>query len=182
MSGDMTIDDRIVAAVRRLVRAVDMHSRWLVEEYGLTGPQLATLKEAARLGPVSVTVLAKAAHISKPTMTGILDRLEQGGLIERQRASEDRRSITICLTEAGTALVGRIPSLLHERFRQRLNRLEEWEQTSLLAALQRLAGMMEAEGLDASPLLVSGPVEATGEEVRRASAAADTAYHNEQGE
>jgi len=176
MALDLTIEDRIVAAIRRLVRAVDIHSRWLVDEYGLTGPQLATLKAAERLGCASPSVLAKAAHISKPTMTGILDRLEQNGLVTRSRDPEDRRSITVALTEKGTALVAAVPSLLHDRFRQELNKLEEWEQTSMLSALQRIAAMMDAEAIDASPLLVSGPVSATTEEVQKAPdpTAADT--------
>lgn len=168
MALDLTVEDKIVAAIRRLIRAVDLHSRWLVDEYGLTGPQLATLKASAQLGPASATALAKAAHISKPTMTGILDRLEQNGLIRRARDTEDRRSVMVSLTERGAAWMEQAPSLLHDRFRDQLSKLQDWEQSSLLSALQRLAAMMDAEQIDAAPLLISGPVGATIEEVQRA--------------
>jgi DNA-binding MarR family transcriptional regulator len=165
---DFTTEDKIVASIRRLIRAVDLHSRWLVDEYGLTGPQLATLKACAQLGPASATALAKAAHISKPTMTGILDRLEQNELINRTRATEDRRSVMVSLTDRGAKLMEKAPSLLHDRFRNQLSKLEDWEQSSLLSSLQRLAAMMDAEEIEAAPLLVSGPVSATTEEVQRA--------------
>ena len=60
----LDLEDRIVAAIRRLMRAVDLHSRRLVDEFGLTGPQLATLQEAARLGPVSASALARKSSRS----------------------------------------------------------------------------------------------------------------------
>jgi diaminobutyrate acetyltransferase len=50
------------------------------------------------------------------------------------------------------------PSLLHDRFREGLSRLETWEQTMTLATLQRIASMMDAEDLDAAPLLAPGPL------------------------
>jgi DNA-binding PadR family transcriptional regulator len=101
-------------------------------------------------------------------MTGILDRLEQNGLVERARATEDRRSVMVSLTAQGNELMENAPSLLHDQFRQRLSELADWEQSSLLSALQRLATMMDAEAIEAAPLLVSGPVSATMEEVQRA--------------
>lgn len=161
MSSPLSIEDRIVAAIRRIMRAVDLHSRHLAEEHGLTGPQLATLQAASRLGEASSTgVIARAVHLSGPTVTGILDRLVKRGLVERVRNGQDRRSITTKITTRGEELLSAAPSLLQDRFRAELARLEEWEQTMILATLQRIAAMMDAESLDASPLLVPGPVDA----------------------
>jgi DNA-binding MarR family transcriptional regulator len=142
------------------MRAVDLHSRRLVEEHGLTGPQLATLREAARLGNVSVSALSRAVHLSQPTVTGILDRLERRRWIQRSRDTEDRRTVKVLVTVEGYSFLNRAPSLLQDRFRSELAKLQEWEQTMTLATLQRIAEMMEADSLDASPVLVAGPVEA----------------------
>lgn len=154
----LSIEDQIIAALRRIIRAVDLHSRRLVESYGLTGPQLATLREAARLGPVPAGGLAKAVHISHSTLTGILDRLERQGMVRRIRSGEDRRSVTAAVTDQGMAILRAEPSLLQDRFHTELARLQQWEQTLMLSTLQRIASMMDAEGIDASPVLVTGSV------------------------
>ena len=151
----LDLEDRIVASIRRLMRAVDLHSRRLVDEFGLTGPQLATLQEAARLGPVSASALARTVHLSGATMTGILTRLEKRGYVDRSRGAADRRTVIVTVTEAGQGVLSRAPSLLQDRFRVALGRLEEWEQLMMLANLQRIASLMDAEELDAAPHLVA---------------------------
>ena len=160
MGTPLSMENQIVAAIRRIMRAVDLHSRRLAEEHGLTGPQLATLQAAANLGESSTGTLARAVHLSGPTVTGILDRLTKRALVDRTRNGQDRRSVTVRLTSDGEDVLAAAPSLLQDRFRQELIRLEEWEQTTILATLQRIAAMMDAESLDASPLLVPGPLDA----------------------
>jgi DNA-binding MarR family transcriptional regulator len=151
------LDEAIVSALRRIIRAIDLHSRELLVNYGLTAPQLLTLQELDRLQPTPVGTLAAAVHISQATMTGILDRLEQRGLVERTRDVQDRRSVTVTLTKEGKKFLQSAPSLLQDRFRTRLDELEPWEQTTMLSVLQRIATMMGAETLVAAPILVSGP-------------------------
>lgn len=151
----LDLEDVIVAAIRRLMRAVVLHSRRLVDECGLTGPQLATLREAARAGPSAASALARAVHLSGPTMTGILNRLEKRGLVQRARGEADRRTVLVSVTELGRSILARAPSLLQDRFRHELSRLQQWEQLMVLSALQRIASMMDAETLDAAPHLVT---------------------------
>jgi hypothetical protein len=66
--------------------------------------------------------------------------------------------VTISVTEKGKDILNSAPSLLHDRFRAKLDNLEEWEQSMILAALQRLASMMDAESIHASPILVHEPL------------------------
>jgi hypothetical protein len=73
--------------------------------------------------------------------------------------------VLVELTPKGFALLEESPPLLQERFIQRFSCLEEWEQTQLLASLQRIASMMDAEDIDASPVLSSGSMVATPEAV-----------------
>ena len=156
MDPSLTLDNRVIAALRRIVRAIDLHSHHLVERFGVTGPQLIALQELARLGRVPVGVLAGNVHVSHPTMTGILDRLEKRGLVERTRDTDDRRRTTATATFEGLKLVESAPSPLQDRFRAKFSKLEEWEQTHMLATLQRIATMMDAEELDAAPVLTTG--------------------------
>ncbi|MEZ5990251.1 MAG: MarR family winged helix-turn-helix transcriptional regulator [Planctomycetota bacterium] len=144
-----------MAALRRIMRAVDLHSRRLVEGCGLTGPQLATLREACLMGPRPASALARAVHLSGPTMTGILSRLERRGLVRRIRGDADRRTVLVHVTPLGLETLARAPSQLQDRFRQALTTLPEWERLAMLSNLQRIASLMDAEDLDAAPLLMS---------------------------
>lgn len=158
LTTEWALEDRIVAAIRRIIRAVDVHSRKLVDEFGLTGPQLATLQEATRLGPVSPGALARSVHLSAATMTGILARLEKRGLVARARGTADRRRVEVTVTDAGREAIARAPSLLQERFLRELAALEDWERHMMLASLQRIASMMDAEDLDAAPHLTNDAI------------------------
>jgi DNA-binding MarR family transcriptional regulator len=151
------IGDQVIVALRRVIRAVDLHSRALVESHGLTGPQALILK-ALQNGNLSAGELAIRVSLSQGTVTDILNRLEQRGLIMRMRDTQDRRRVMVVATPAGLALLEQSPPLLQERFVQRFNNLQDWEQTQLLASLQRIAAMMDAEEIDAAPVLSSGSV------------------------
>jgi DNA-binding MarR family transcriptional regulator len=161
MDENLTLEDRVIAALRRIIRAVDLHSHHLVDQFGLTGPQLLALREAARLGKSPISALARSVHVSHPTMTGILDRLEKQGLVSRNRDNEDRRRISVSVTDRGLDLLAEAPSPLQDRFRAELTKLEEWEQNLMLSNLQRIAALMDAEQLEASPVLASGTAVAT---------------------
>lgn len=160
------VTEMVVVALRRIIRAIDLRSRFLVTNYGLTGPQLMVLKELSVHGGVYVAELTRAIHLSQPTVTGILDRLEKRGLVRRRRSDEDKRRVHVWLTDDGERLVADAPPLLQEEFTAELSRLEEWEQTQILSALQRVVLMMEAKHIEATPILTTGPVSATPERTR----------------
>ena len=162
------VEDQIVASIRRIIRAIDLQSRRLQDQHKLTGPQLVTLRGAHKLGEVSVSALARAVHLSQPTVSGILSRLERRGLVVRKRSAGDRRSVVIGVTEEGMRVLDAAPSLLQDRFRVELARLESWESHWMLSALERIASMMDAEGIDAAPILELGSVSQPVEEGFRA--------------
>ena len=147
--------DTILASIRRVVRAIDLDSKRMIRDFGITGPQLVTLRAVARFGPITVTALAKAINLSQPTVTGILLRLDQQGLVKRERDGGDRRAVTSTITTRGIAVLQDTPTMLEDRFRRELERLEEWEQTQTLATLQRIAAMMEADDIPADPILAT---------------------------
>jgi DNA-binding MarR family transcriptional regulator len=159
VSNDPGVCELVLIALRRMIRAVDLHSRHLAQCYQLTGPQLVLLKEIGRGEPLPLGELAKRSSLSNATVTGVIDRLERRGLAIRVRGPRDRRQVLVEITPAGRAALDSAPPLLQERFMRELQSLEKWEQAQLLASLERLAAMMDVRGLDASPLLTSHPPE-----------------------
>lgn len=131
-------EDQLNVALRQITRPIDLHSRELMRQFGLTAPQLASLQAIERLQPVTVGALAKSIHLSQATVPGILTRLERGGLVSRGRNGSDRRTVIVELKENGRAVLESAPSLLQNCFRRELLRLHEWERTQMLATLQRV--------------------------------------------
>ncbi len=155
-----TTEDQVLTALRRITRAIDLHSRALEQRHGLTGPQLVLLRLLADGNERSIGELARGASLSQPTVTGIVSRLERRGLARRERSRFDRRRVLVGLTDAGRDAARGAPALLQERFLEGFAALQDWERNLTLASLQRVVHLLEAAGLDAAPILVSGPIEA----------------------
>ncbi len=152
-----TIED-VLTALRRVIRATDLHSKHLEKTSGLTAPQLLLL-QLLRNGELTPGALAQRMSLSQATVTTIVDRLEARGLVRRQRSDSDRRKVYAVLTTVGIETLKGAPRPLQEHFVQRFEKLQAWEQTLILSALQRVAQMMDAEQLDASPVLDIGALD-----------------------
>jgi len=158
MNQSPALVEDVLITLRRVIRAIDLHSRQLAQQHGLTVPQLMVLKEVREHTEPSLVEIARSVHLSKPTVKSILDRLERRGWIQRSRSPRDRRRLILRLTDAGQAVLEVAPPLLHEQFASAFSALKDWEQTLLLSSLQRVADLLQASGLDAAPLLSPGPV------------------------
>jgi len=144
---------KVLIELRRIIRATDLQSRRMVKSCGLTIPQVMVLRAIAELGDVTVRRVAGHVSLSQATVTTILNRLETRELVIRVRSENDKRVVNARLTESGKSVLDSAPTLLHERFIERFDGLQGREQMEILEALQRIAEMMDAEKIDASPLL-----------------------------
>jgi DNA-binding MarR family transcriptional regulator len=151
-----TLQDQVLVSLRRIMRATAIHSRRLGKETGLTTPQLVILRSVANGGSPTVSDIARDVSLSQATVTTLLNKLEANGFVVRERSSEDRRRVNVHLTDAGGTVLEEAPEPLQERFSARFQSLESWEQHLIVASLERVANMMDAEDLDASPLLAAG--------------------------
>lgn len=152
------IENQVLVVLRRIIRSIDIHSRILVKQYGLTGPQLVVLQEISRHTEITPGRLAKAVSLSQATVTGILDRLKRRGLVTRRRSETDRRSVLVRSTTDANQMLTAGPPIMQLSFVTAFNNLENWEQTMILSSLQRLVTLMDAETLDASPILATDAV------------------------
>lgn len=151
-------DLRILQSLRRIIRAVDLHSRQLTMQYDITGPQLACLLVVNEQGPLTTSSLARQVYLSPSTIVGILDRLEQKGLVLRKRNSLDRRVVNIAITQKGRKLIRSAPSPLQESLASALQNLPKPEQAAITRALEKIVALMEADHIDAAPMLATGPL------------------------
>lgn len=145
--------DQVLRALRQIIHAIDIQSKKTAKETGLTGPQFVVLKAVADLGEVTTRALAQHVSLSQPTVTIMLDRLEQRGFVERYRSETDRRIVHTRLTETGKRTVRNAPPLLQDKFMTGFGALAPERRREILSALETVARMMEADDLDASPVL-----------------------------
>jgi len=148
-----------LVALRRILRATELNSRVLASRTGLTTSQLIVLQIVARHGKALPSTVARAVRLTQATVTSLVDKLERAGLVTRRRDTEDRRRIWVELTDAGRRVLEESPDLLHDRFRERFVALADWEQAMIVAALERVSAMLDAESIDASPVLDIGDLD-----------------------
>lgn len=151
-------DLRILQALRRIIRSVDIHSRKLAVSHNITTPQLISLLAIVEHGPMTVAAIGKEIHLSPSTMVGILDRLENKQLIVRKRSVTDRRQVLVEATEQGYQFISQAPSPLQDKLSTALSDISKKEQCVLAESLERIVELMEFEAVDASPILETGPI------------------------
>ncbi len=150
--------EEVLISIRQIIRAIDLHSKKLSKESGLTGPQLILMRAISELGNVTIKELSNHTNMSQATATTILDRLERNGYVQRIRSQKDKRKVHANLTESGQELLAHSPKPLQEHFIHRFQMLEDWEQSLLLSSVQRISSMMNAEGYDVAPMLEIGSI------------------------
>ncbi|MCJ7498823.1 MarR family transcriptional regulator [bacterium] len=165
-SNNDEIEEDILRALRRITRAIDLHSRKLSSTFGLTGPQLVCLRTLGRVEHTTPSHLAKEMALSEGTVTGIVDRLVARQLVTRERNPRDRRLVTVTITDAGLALIDLAPSPLQETFKQQLAQLDSSGQMQIRDTLEQIVNMMGGENIEAAPVLSTSPTAQSTEEVR----------------
>ena len=148
--------EEVLVSLRRVIRATDLHSKHLAKTTGLTAPQILLLQTIRDKGEVTIGELASDMSLSQATVTTILDRLEKRELVYRERSKEDKRKVHAYLTDDGFETLKDAPMPLQEHFARQFGDLQEWEQTMIISSLQRVAQMMDAQHIDASPVLDVG--------------------------
>ncbi len=128
----------LAAAIFRVAKGTKRSIRADLEALGLTVPQGMVLHTlAAAGGRLSARELGRECDMLASTATGVVDRLELHGLVERERDNDDRRVVWIKLTEQGAELQTRLPAFQH-RVGQAFTVLSARELEQLLAAVQRV--------------------------------------------
>lgn len=149
---------RILTAIRRIIRSVEIYSRRLAMGHGITAPQLVCLGRVVESDGLSLKDLAAQVHLSPSTMVGIVDRLEAKGLVQRERSRSDRRIVLITATPSGLQMVSDAPSPLQDALAKALDELPELERVAIALSLERVVDLMEIQRLDASPILETGAI------------------------
>ena len=149
----------LLVALRRINKATDQGAKGLARATGLTTPQLLVMQAVGSAVSMAIGDLAREINLTQATMTSIVNGLERRGLVERSRDVADKRRVLVRSTVEGRRLLHQAPKTLQDILERRFRELEPWEQSFVLAAVERLATLMDAETIDAAPVLHAGAIE-----------------------
>lgn len=150
--------DSSLIALRRIIRATELYGRDLKQIAGITAVQFRVLQIIGEKGQTTAKEISTRMRVSQATITSLVDKLVRENMVTRQKSETDRRQTNICITEQGRATLNDAPDPLQQRFVRKFAAMEDWEQSMLLAGLERVAAMLDAEDLDASPVLDTGDI------------------------
>src|SRR5918996_3532148 len=140
MISEVTLSPELVADdLRPVLLRLARELRKETEQLGVTARQSTLLWLVKRSPGLSLAELAAEEGISPPALSGHVDRLERAGLIERVRASDDRRRVGLRLTDDGLRLMRRIRARRTTWLAGRLGALDHSDLEAVATAVQALS-------------------------------------------
>jgi len=139
---------QIIFQIRRLIQAKELYTKELNKKYQVSASQLNCLLALYENGPLPPSQIARHIMVKSSTVTGIIDRLEQKGLVNRTRISSDRRVITVELTEPGRTLAENAPPPIQQKVLEGLKRLPHSEMEKIVLGLNMLTQMLDVQDLE----------------------------------
>lgn len=145
----------ILIKIRKIVRSVDIESKKIQKEYGVSIPQVLCLSflHGSNNFQSTQSEIRNFLNLNSSTVSGIINRLEKKGFLARLPKSGDKRVVKIALTSAGDKLLRTMPSLLHEQLSEKLQNLDDKEIAKVEDSLETLVRLLDIEQVEASPLI-----------------------------
>ena len=137
--------DRIVEAIIYLQTESRRLAREQAAHHDLTPTQLTVVKLLDTIGDLSLSALSDRIRANNSTVTGIIDRMERDGLVERMRDLKDRRVWLIRLTDRGRKAARQISGTPWETLKRALTALSGADQARLLEIMGKLADAIQKE-------------------------------------
>jgi DNA-binding MarR family transcriptional regulator len=139
---------QIIFQVRRLIQAKELYTKELNKKYKVSASQLNCLLALYENGPLPPSQIARHIMVKSSTVTGIIDRLEQKGLVNRTRTSTDRRVITVELTKSGKMLAKNAPPPIQQKVLEGLRSLPHGKMKKIVLGLNMLTAMLDVQDLE----------------------------------
>lgn len=145
----------ILTLIRRIVRSVNLESKRIDKEHGISIPQLLCLNYLSRRAnyQASHKDIKDFLSLNASTVTGIIARLERKGLIAKLPKGDDRRVSLITLTARGSNLIQKSPVPIQERLTQRLRELSPQQLEEIQRGLSRITELLDLSPEEHVPLI-----------------------------
>lgn len=136
----------VLDGVRRIVQSLRESSRWAEKHVGMTGAQLFVLQQLDEAPAQSLNDLAARTHTHQSSVSTIVARLVDQGLVTRTRSPRDGRTIELHLSSRGRKLAARAPNAAQQRLIQGIRELPPAKRRGLATTLTAVAQAMDSAG------------------------------------
>ena len=145
----------ILVKLRKIIRSINLESKKIEKELGISIPQLLVLKYLSDQSDYRAFAkdIKGYINLNASTVSGIISRLESKGLVAKSQKPNDKRAVYIILTAKGADLLHKYPSTLQEKLSKRLKKLTTAQIEELDRNIELLTLIMDVEDMDAAPLL-----------------------------
>lgn len=109
-----------------------------LNEHGLTEQQWRVIRILSQYDELEIYQLAELACILKPSMTGVLVRMEAAGMVHRRKAEQDQRRVLVTLAEKGKAMFESMSQCMEGNYQRLQDQLGEEKLQTLLGLLDEL--------------------------------------------
>jgi DNA-binding MarR family transcriptional regulator len=152
----MTFID-ILIKLRKIVRSVNLESKRVEKEQGVSIPQLLCLQFLAEQEDyrTNAAKLKTFLNLNASTISGILRRLEKKGLVAKLPKTTDKRVTLISLTASGMELIQTAPITFQQKLSKKLQALPPEKLQTIIDGIDILTSIMEVDEVDASPIITS---------------------------
>lgn len=129
---------RVLDSIRQIVRVLRLASREAEKRVGLSGAQLFVLQKLAEGGVLSVNDLAERTHTHQSSVSVVVQRLVERGLVDRTRSQKDARQAEVTVTAAGRASLKAAPTAAQDQIVEALEKFSGRDLKQLAESLDRL--------------------------------------------
>ena len=153
----MNDSQRILDSIRRLVRLLRVSDRQAQSDLGISGAQLFVLTEIGKTPALSLGDLAARTRTDQSSVSVVVTRLVEAGLITRDRDERDARRLVLHLTRAGRVLLQKAPSVAQERLLTIFDRMPDEERRRFADTFEEIIDSVGAEDGPAPMLFEEEP-------------------------
>lgn len=134
---------KIIELVKEIMKITKKIARQQFDQFDITAPQGMLLGQLIRHGKMKVSDLSQKMGLSNSTVSGIIDRLEKQGMVQRTRSQEDRRVVYVDVTPEFKDAFEKNFKDMEKRFEEILNRADEKEIETILNGLETLKKVLD---------------------------------------
>ncbi|WP_059153659.1 MarR family winged helix-turn-helix transcriptional regulator [Novosphingobium barchaimii] len=142
---DTDLTPAALSALRKILDAAEMENRKMAAATGLTQSQALVLRQIGAHNGITPGAVAAALRFGQATITNIVDKLVDAGLVTRTRSDSDKRQILVQATPEGSLRLADLPFPLQMRFTRGFGDMARWEQAMMLAALEKLGDLITVD-------------------------------------
>ena len=148
--------EEALVAIRRVMRATEINSLSLAKKSQLTPTQHIVLQIIASKKHTTPSYISYITTLRHTTIATVINKLLSRDLITREKGINDKRIQYLNITEEGLEILESSPDVLQDKFKEQFTSLNDWEQSMIVSCLQRVARFIDAEEIDAAPILDYG--------------------------